>query len=122
MEAFSQQLLAILEAELSDEEATKEFVSSFLKHGSHTTDNKNATKHIVVRTIDDAARPDTRSQTLVTATSRLTLLDLIDSLEEEEMPAVLAKLHPDLTQDEYRSAMRVIIMILSDLERVIQDS
>jgi hypothetical protein len=108
-------LCNLIEGAIRDDESRKNLEilqQAILIKGFFTDDNQKA--------IDDLrfsqGRDYSRSWGLCVGDPGVLLSDIVHLLEEERIPDCVATKHPHLTQREWESAMRIVMMILSSFE------
>ncbi len=101
--------------------ATARVRDALLAVGSETPDNVNLVKHIEFGAIADGSEPVTWLGPMISGKPIL-LSDIVWALEEEAIPPSVRESIPSLSEEEWSAAIRIIVLILTALERPVRET
>lgn len=93
---------------------TAAFRSALLDYGSHTPDNVAAIERIEIGPLEDETSAQTTGLRL--ASTGASLATILNVLEDAPIPPAVAESLPNLTPDDYESALRVVTLLLTAIE------
>ncbi len=101
--------------------ATARVRDALLAVGSETPDNVSLVQHIEFGAIADGSEPVTWLGPMISGKSIL-LSDIVWALEEEAIPHCVRESIPSLSEEEWSAAIRIIVLILTALERPVRET
>ncbi len=99
------------------EKTQQEFKDLFLAFASANEENLKAISNISYGLISDAHSPDIRYYGIKVGPSKFALSDLSHALEDIDLPKEVKSLIPEITQNDWDAATRLLTVILVALER-----
>lgn len=116
-DALMELLSQIRRGEDTNKLATRKLRAAVLALGSATDDNLNCVEHIEVGSVRRLFGGPLRNRGLKVRGKPIMISDVIHTLEDSRMPAVVRHAFPALTSKEWDACLRLVTLILISLEQ-----
>lgn len=112
---FLNTLIAMSSEEgISNDLLFKDIERSFLRYGSETDENVECVQNLSVGVVEGSCGGAVKG--LMTSDSKILLSDIMNAIEDLDLPKELKEYFPSLSDSEWDAATRMITMVLLSLE------